>query len=240
MVIEMIVYKITNNINGKVYIGQTTRSLSYRWSCHCTLTSHCHAINAAIKKYGKENFTVEQIDVAATREELDQKEIFWIKHYDSMSPNGYNLHSGGEHHEVSEETRQKISNANKGRKLSEECRLKISKAHKGRRRTVEQRKKLSEHWKEQWKNVDFANKMSKIRKEFCNNPEWKNKVSNSLKGKFLGGNSPLAKKILCVETNVTYSCASEAMRLLNVCDSSIRLCCNGKYKTAGGYHWRYL
>jgi len=91
----MIIYKVTNRINGKVYIGQTKQSLQKRWSNHCCKNSHCSILHSAIEKYGAENFTVEQIDVAATKDELDKKEIFWISHYNSIAPNGYNISSGG-------------------------------------------------------------------------------------------------------------------------------------------------
>ena len=95
----MLIYKITNRINGKVYIGQTTRPLTVRWKQHCNpANTNCIALHRAIQKYGKENFTVEQIDVACDIDELNEKEIYWIKFYDSVnSEKGYNLKVGGEH-----------------------------------------------------------------------------------------------------------------------------------------------
>ena len=55
---KTIIYKITNRINGKVYIGQTRMSLNVRWWHHCN-RKDCPALHHAIKKYGAENFTVE-------------------------------------------------------------------------------------------------------------------------------------------------------------------------------------
>lgn len=113
----MIIYKVTNRINGKVYIGQTKQSLHKRWSNHCCKNSHCSILHSAIKKYGAENFTVEQIDVAASKEELDKKEIYWISHFDSVAPKGYNISLGGggnRGHIPSEETLLKRSAALKG------------------------------------------------------------------------------------------------------------------------------
>lgn len=88
----MIVYKITNKINGKVYIGQTSKSLKERFQRHC-----CDAMSdrldthfaRAIRKYGKENFSPEIIDTATSEEELNEKERYWIHYYDSLN-NGYN------------------------------------------------------------------------------------------------------------------------------------------------------
>lgn len=96
----VIIYKITNNINNKVYIGLTTCSLSYRWTKHLT---ECKNINnqkhlyRAMRKYGPENFSIEQIDSSEKLDQLGQLERYYIKKYNSQNPNyGYNLTAGGE------------------------------------------------------------------------------------------------------------------------------------------------
>lgn len=91
----MIIYLITNMVNGKQYVGQTTRSLQQRWREHCCNSSQCTYLHNAIAKYGKENFKVEQIDIAIDQEELDYKESQYIKFYNTLAPNGYNLDTGG-------------------------------------------------------------------------------------------------------------------------------------------------
>jgi group I intron endonuclease len=93
----VIIYKITNKINGKVYIGRTSRSVEERWKQHCydaKVKRLCFKFQEAIKEYGAENFTVEQIDCAATKEEANAKEAYWIKFYDSVAT-GYNVSLGG-------------------------------------------------------------------------------------------------------------------------------------------------
>lgn len=93
----MIIYKITNKIDGMIYIGQTKRSLTTRWKQHCRCANgklFCYKLQKAILEYGTENFTVEQIDVATTQEEADLKEIRWIAYYNSTA-NGYNVSPGG-------------------------------------------------------------------------------------------------------------------------------------------------
>ncbi len=120
----MIIYKITNKINGKIYIGQTIRPVDVRWRCHC---QKGNALFNAINKYGKENFTIEEIDRACSINELNEKEIFWIKELNCVAPNGYNLRLGGESGgRHSEETRKRISEASKGRVVSEDTRKKKS------------------------------------------------------------------------------------------------------------------
>ena len=115
----MIIYKIQNKINKKIYIGQTVGTLQHRISQHKSNSKKKSVINMAIRKYGWDNFVAEVIDSAKSIEELNQKEIYWIEYYKSISPNGYNLELGGKNALHEEETRNKISKANKGRFLSE-------------------------------------------------------------------------------------------------------------------------
>lgn len=69
--VEYIVYKITNKLNGKVYIGQTTEGIEKRWKRHCGYQINDGTyFHNAIKKYGAENFTIEIIDKAKNQEEL--------------------------------------------------------------------------------------------------------------------------------------------------------------------------
>lgn len=114
----MIIYKATNVINGKVYIGQTTNTLEYRKSQHFRETRSEKKKNSyfhnAIAKYGEENFIFEQIDSAANMDELNEKEQYWIQFYDSTNENfGYNLDSGGKNCRKAESTKQKIGETTK-------------------------------------------------------------------------------------------------------------------------------
>ena len=88
----MIIYKITNLVNKKIYIGQTTGTLEKRFQRHKQdaisgrLDTH---FARAIRKYGEENFSAEIIDTAQTQEELTKKEYYWIGYYNARI-NGYN------------------------------------------------------------------------------------------------------------------------------------------------------
>lgn len=89
----MLIYKITNKTNSKVYVGRTKRKLKERWS------GHTHRANAgsklpihnAIRKHGKENFSIEAIYECKTENEMIEKETFFIKEHNSVAPNGYNV-----------------------------------------------------------------------------------------------------------------------------------------------------
>ena len=110
----MIIYKITNKITGKVYIGQTVRTLQKRWKQHVNAKDSL-VIHNSIRKYGVENFTVEQIDIACSRDELNKKEIYWISFYNSLYPNGYNLTSGGNQYTLSEKSKEKCGDSFRGK-----------------------------------------------------------------------------------------------------------------------------
>ena len=87
----MFIYKITNKINGKVYIGQTKQEPSKRWEVHKYSSQKIFPIQKAISKYGIANFTFEVIDGANSQSELNYREDHYIHLHNSLSPNGYNL-----------------------------------------------------------------------------------------------------------------------------------------------------
>ena len=92
------IYKITNTINGKYYIGQTIQNVKERFYQHCAIKCSKAvsnmAIHRAIKKYGKSNFTVEVIEEIDSAN-LNDRERYWIKYYNSYN-NGYNSTKGGQ------------------------------------------------------------------------------------------------------------------------------------------------
>lgn len=87
------IYKITNKVNGKVYIGQTKYTIEARWKQHQYKKDKTHFHNA-IRKYGVENFIVEQLEECEISE-LDSKEIYYIAKYNSFKE-GYNSTIGGD------------------------------------------------------------------------------------------------------------------------------------------------
>jgi len=142
----MIIYKITNTINNKIYIGQTTQTILKRWKRHtwnCTKKRNIMLITKAIIKYGDDKFKIEEIDTAKDINELNEKEIFYIKKYNSVSPNGYNISLGGGNFIMSKKTRKKISESNKGKTISDETRKRLSDSHKGYIVKESTKKKLS-------------------------------------------------------------------------------------------------
>lgn len=126
------IYKITNLINGKCYIGQTSRSIEQRWKDHKRNSGRLSfALSLALQKYGRENFIIEEIFSAFDQNSLDFHEKLFIIQFNSLAPNGYNLTSGGEHPILSKETREKISKSHIGKIMSKETRAKMSSSKKG-------------------------------------------------------------------------------------------------------------
>lgn len=130
------VYVITNEINGKRYVGQTRQFVRRRWNGHCQNERAGEtALYAAFRKYGIQNFKFEVIAVLQSREltgHMDGVEMAWIKMLNTLAPNGYNLHSGGRGGSLSPEHKHKLSIAHLGKKPSPETRARMSATRKGR------------------------------------------------------------------------------------------------------------
>jgi group I intron endonuclease len=106
------IYKITNLIDNKCYIGQTINTIEERWRNHLKKSSNCIYLKHAIDKYGVDNFIVEQLEETDDLDMLNKFEIIYILKYNSLIPNGYNIkhggNSGGKHND---ETKEKIKNS---------------------------------------------------------------------------------------------------------------------------------
>lgn len=91
----MIVYKVTNTINNKSYIGQTINDLKQRKNEHIS-GSYKSYFHNSIHKHGIDCFVWEVLCECSSKVELDEMEFHYIKQYDTKAPNGYNLTWGGD------------------------------------------------------------------------------------------------------------------------------------------------
>jgi group I intron endonuclease len=104
-----IIYCVTHVSTGRVYIGQTVQSMQDRWTSH-KANSYCVVLHRAIKKYGQGDFSIEEIDRADSKDELDILESFYIAMFGSTNrAMGFNLMSGGSFGKHSDESKQKMS-----------------------------------------------------------------------------------------------------------------------------------
>ena len=292
-----IIYLIRNKINGKCYVGQTQKEKGFNgryyhsgegiervYKHHKLIKERSGYYNKhllhSIEKYGFEAFEINKcLDYAFSLEELNIKEKVYIQLYNSFK-NGYNETLGGEGvegHIPTEETRQRMSEANKGennhmygKHHTEEVKEKISEARKGKLHTEEAKQKIGEarkgkhHSEETRQKISSANKgekhpmhgkhhseetkqrMSEARKGE-NHPNYgkhltkevRQRMSEARKGKYVGEKHPRAKAVYCYEKNEIRLTIKEWVDELNLNKACVIWCCKGKLKSTGGYHFRY-
>lgn len=224
------IYGIHNIINDKWYVGQAQNIARRNTIEKCNLkntgTLHRHRDNthfsSAWKKYGENSFEWVILEECAINE-LDEREIFWIKQKDSFN-NGYNLTSGGKslrNRKHTEEEKKKIGDANRGKIRTLETRQKLSKAHKGHAQSPELIKKRSEACKGR-----IGGMKGKHHTE-----ESKRKIS-------LHHNSKTVS-VRCLQNNKIYKSIAEASRELSIPCGNIIKICKGDRKHAKGYVFEY-
>ena len=195
----MIIYKVTNIVNGKCYIGQTSKSLDERKKTHLSTARNKkgHYFHKALRKYGEENFIWEVLGESINKEDLDRWEKILIYTYESNnSKYGYNLTSGGEgNFKHSEKTKQKMREANLRENLSEERRRKLSEAKSGTNHPM-YGKKVSEETKQKIREAQLGEKNHMFGKKLSKETRQKIKEKLSKDGVILTGDkSPHFKKI---------------------------------------------
>lgn len=228
------VYCIKNEVNGKLYVGVTTKGYKNRFANHIwhsrKSSGGCRALYNAMRKYGQDAFSVELIDTASGFEEMNQLERKYIAMLGSLHPNGYNLTDGGDAGSFAEETRVMASERLKGKPMSERNRKGLIKA---------------------WANPELRQKRCDAIKEAMNRPEVKTKTSERQKGNSKSAShienlrKARASSVVCVETGKVFDAIIDAVRWVRL---------QGKYPkashtkivralrredyTAYGYHWR--
>ena len=153
------IYKTTNLINGKIYIGQHQSKKN-----DDSYFGSGKILQNALKKYGIESFMVENIHWTTSIKKPNEAEIFFIAAYDSTNPKvGYNITQGGM--------------GSLGEKFSEETRKKLSEAKKKYyEEHPEAREKNREASKKQWADPETKKKMSEVRKKQWADPEAREKM----------------------------------------------------------------
>lgn len=142
----MLIYKVTNNLNGKMYIGQTRRTLRARKLQHIRDAKKGSKVqfHRALVKYGVDNFTWETLCYTDNKKELNELETYYIEKYDSINK-GYNMIDGGDNNimdvpEVKEKHKLRMQSYETRRKISETMK---SKARNGELFSDEHKKNLS-------------------------------------------------------------------------------------------------
>jgi group I intron endonuclease len=243
------IYRVLNKITKKCYIGESKgKDVVWRWNQHkqkIEANKGCPALRDAVKKYGIENFEF-SIILICFDEDRFKYEIEYIKKYNSLSPNGYNLTNGGEG-----------GGGFKGKKHTEEVKNRIKNTLKQKYiDNPEVKKVLSDRNTLLMKQPDIINKIkqgiynSKINKTRCVtkkiiNDDTKNKISESLKTYYSKKpHSTHNGTRICQFNNDNiflneYCSISKASFVTKVPRKAISLYIRGKVKIAGGFIWRY-
>ena len=194
------VYKITNNINGKCYIGKSESNVEGRLEQHRNNYQSNQHLQNSIRKYGLINFSFEVLEYCK-REDCWKRERYWIEYYDSMNPEkGFNKTNGGEYKpgiQFSKDTRRKMSENNAMHNPESRARLsesmKGNKNFQGHRHSEETKKKISEkvsgenhgmygkHHSEEAKR-----KIGEASRNLVRTEEHRKNISKALKGKRKG------------------------------------------------------
>lgn len=218
------IYKITNNITGKSYIGETLKSNpELRWNEHKRKIEKgigCPALQDAIKKYGVDNFSFKVLIICFDEDRYEYEKEY-IKKYNSIAPNGYNLTSGGE------------GGGFYGKKHSDETILRITNTTK--------QKYID--------NPELREKNSNRLKVLYKNPENIEKLKNSMKNSSIFSNLKKNEngfgfaKIKVKQYTINgefvkeYNSMKEAGEAVNMTYRNISKCINGKQKTCAGFKW---
>ena len=224
------IYKITNKINGKFYIGQSV-NIKRRFMEHRTPRGKMTSLKLAIKKYGKENFLFEVIEECSVQD-LDEREVYWIA---QLRPH-YNRTAGGvgvKGHNVPDETRQLLSKKSRQYwdRLSDaekaEIRKRLTGPPKGHAVSQETRQKLR------------AANLGKVQSAETVERRKATIISKKADG-YIQTNAGHKKKVRCIETNQIFDSVKAAGESLSVHPSSITGVLKGKYKTCKGKHFEYV
>jgi group I intron endonuclease len=157
-----VVYCVTNLVNGKMYVGQTTRTISARWNQHKNkLRKSCTALSNAIALYGANSFEIKEVCKASNKDELDFLEAKFIADLGTLSPNGYNLRLGGSTYG----------------KFSEEAKARL----KAARNTETARRRASAISRANWKNPEYRQEMSTMAKAMWKDPQKRQALTAAIK-----------------------------------------------------------
>lgn len=210
----MIVYRITNTVNGKTYIGITVKKLRRRFTDHCARAKNgTTRLARAIRKYGATAFIVETIATAGSHEELKAMEVQLIAlHRSNVEDHGYNITKGGDGAlgwVPSAETRAKIRAASIAamtdrtrrdhlsrlatiQMSAPEARLLLSIANKGRKHTEETRRKVSLAGLGRIKSEAERKKIAAALRGKVRPPEVRAKISAAKLGRKMSANARAA------------------------------------------------
>lgn len=222
-----IVYIIVNKINGKIYIGQTTKNNpNYMGSGKIIMRS--------IKKYGRKNFVKIILETCHNQNHMNEREIYWIKFYDSTNRDkGYNISKGGNGGNLGSLVNQKLSMRSKNQVVVKDKNGNIFRINKNDPRF------LKGELVGVCKGIMAYNKgipMSEEQKEKLRKPKSKEHrmaMSKSRIGKH-------TKKIICINNGIIYTSIKLAAEQLNLTVPNVVAVLKGRASKTKGFSFKYF
>ena len=239
------IYKYTNLINNKIYIGQTKMTLEQRALNGFNYKGSTYFYNA-IQKYGWENFEpVILKDNIETVEDANIWEDYFITLFDSNNPDiGYNLNRGGNNKNTSESTKKLISD-----KAKERYEDKTKNPMYGKTHSADSLKKMSDA-KIGCNNPMYGTKQSKEtiekRLQTCKernvdySHEWTDEERERASKRFKEQAKKWSKKVECIEDEMTFDSITEASNYYGVDKTTLSGHLRGKQKTCKGRHFKFV
>lgn len=195
------IYKLTNIVNGKVYVGSAVnlgRRKEHHYACLRNNKHKNERLQHSWNKHGEVSFEFSILEYVEDKNNLIEREQYWMDFYEVAGDNGYNISpkagsSLGVKHTA--ETRKRMSEANIGKKLSAEHCKKISEGNKGRVITAETRQKISDAQKGRSMSPShYANYLaSRLEMNYVPSPETRKKLSESGKIGWIARKANLSK-----------------------------------------------
>lgn len=225
------IYKITNKINGKCYIGQSN-NIGRRFIEHKTINHETNkSLKCAYKKYGLDNFEFEILE-ECNLEDLDEREIFYIE---KIKPE-YNRTKGGtgaKGHILSNKTKEILRQKGKEywNNLDEKTKERIINQNLKRPKLGH---KVSQETREKLRQWNLGKKQSKETIE-----KRKQTMLEKKKNGYVQTNKSHNKKVICIEKNEIYNSVKEAGEKNGVKPTIISGVLKGRYKTSKGLHFKY-
>lgn len=237
---KYIVYKHTNKINGKVYVGITSTDIVKRAGKNGNGYRKNVLFYRAIEKYGWDNFEHDVLLSNLTLNDAVDSEAYYINKYNSANPLfGYNISVGGESGNtgcrMSDEEREKRRARMSG--INNPCygRHGVNHPAYGRKHSIEERTAISASQTGVKRSIETRHRISDIRRSI---EAWVGE-DNPMSGKKYG-DAPHSKMVICIETGEIFDSVKRAAEYVSCFPTSITAACVGRQKTCRGFHWRYV